>query len=321
MIRQKRFQAALFQDMDEERPCLQPLNMPWATEAAGRKVAHDLLEHAPGDDGSIMSELTALGSSLWIHRDRVDRQSDYARQVSLAMIKYSSAIVPPVPAGILRWCEFQGIVQRELAFLKAGVPAADILDWMTLGWQRAIDQFGRGNSEIVYEALIKVTNDVDAFLHQHISADTVGSEVIVTVDFGDIRTTNFANQRQKPSASVTIELSKSRHRHFGDSLDILTEIGAELYRYRFDREAKEAQDQLLRILLPTLQLLFNDVPHQVGAEIGKPSDAEFAVRLDRSPLCQASKGLQAAIFEGWRLAGAGNLSAISPNSRFTWRAR
>lgn len=45
---------------------LQPLDMPHADPLGGMAVAHDILEHFPGDDGGVEAELQALGASLWV---------------------------------------------------------------------------------------------------------------------------------------------------------------------------------------------------------------------------------------------------------------
>lgn len=60
---------------------LRPLAMPEADALPGMTVAHDLLEHFPGDDGSVEAEFMALGASYWLRcesgfnesRSRVNR--------------------------------------------------------------------------------------------------------------------------------------------------------------------------------------------------------------------------------------------------------
>lgn len=51
---------------------LRPLDMPHADANGGMAVAHDLLEHFPGDSGSIADELMALGASYLLRG-----QTDY----------------------------------------------------------------------------------------------------------------------------------------------------------------------------------------------------------------------------------------------------
>jgi hypothetical protein len=48
---------------------LRPLAMPEADPLPGMTVAHDLLEHFPGDDGGVEAEFMALGAAYWLRHE------------------------------------------------------------------------------------------------------------------------------------------------------------------------------------------------------------------------------------------------------------
>jgi hypothetical protein len=45
---------------------VRPLDMPHADPLSGMAAAHDMLEHFPGDDGSIADEFQALGAAIYV---------------------------------------------------------------------------------------------------------------------------------------------------------------------------------------------------------------------------------------------------------------
>lgn len=67
---------------------LRPAWMPHADPMPGMAVAHDLLEHSPGDDGGIEAELQALGASFFIrgytdyHASKGQAITDHAAHVA-----------------------------------------------------------------------------------------------------------------------------------------------------------------------------------------------------------------------------------------------
>lgn len=67
---------------------LRPLDMPHADPLGGMAVAHDLLEHFPGDDGGVEAELQALGASLYVrdldhyYLQRPSHRSDAAENIA-----------------------------------------------------------------------------------------------------------------------------------------------------------------------------------------------------------------------------------------------
>ena len=73
MILERRFRIEMSELYGELGLC--PEDMPNADPVMGMAAAHDLLEHEPGDDGSIAAELRALGAACWL-RETIEPKYD-----------------------------------------------------------------------------------------------------------------------------------------------------------------------------------------------------------------------------------------------------
>lgn len=193
---------------------LRPLAMPEADPLSGMTVAHDLLEHFPGDDGGVEAEFMALGASYWLRcesgynesRSRVSR--DQAENIAADFPELFRHIrdegftltdpghVEPIEDtstdDALRRCAqmgvdeteqeetYQGNVDPELTTFCLNASVERITGWLRKGYRRATERFDGHDAFTLSETVFgTIEKRLDDWLK---TGDCEGVEIEITID-------------------------------------------------------------------------------------------------------------------------------------------
>ena len=192
-----------------------PVDMPDADPLSGVTCAHDLLEHEPGDDGSLAAEFRALGASLWLRgeTDYHSRNGSRAHPFEHLAADFPALFAhlyfegfpladateaPEVPAGtaeVLRDAVRQGQADTsdehegadgdlgEALATWCGVTTGETLyRWLAIGYAAAVERYAGIDA---YTLAHEVFADIEKRLDVYLAVDAIeGETVTVEVDFG-----------------------------------------------------------------------------------------------------------------------------------------
>lgn len=174
---------------------LRPSDMPDFDPGYGRTVAHDFLEHAPGDDGSIAGELQALGAIQYVRGDSGAFNVDPAELLSndlrelFEFFTFRDYQIEKAPLATEVHHLFEGTWKHMRKTLKSelniGTQHAnhtwddtseraqlapflrhrwDIVRWASIGYDRAAERYGRLGSWRVFHAFQEIEKRAQAFI-------------------------------------------------------------------------------------------------------------------------------------------------------------
>lgn len=198
---------------------LRPLDMPNADPLGGMTVAHDLLEHFPGDDGGVEAEFMALGACYFLrhesgfvngqyggNRDAADAFSGDFMELYRHIAHEGFSLTDPGPEAPIE-CEYtetalNGIVRKGLALTREEIADAcdddsdelhtfcstqtgeRILGWLRRGYRKATERFENVDAYSLAEVVFK---GVETRIDNYLKSDPMeGTEIEVTIDLSTL---------------------------------------------------------------------------------------------------------------------------------------
>lgn len=201
---------------------LRPLAVPDADPLVGMTVAHDMLEHFPGDDGGVEAELMALGASFWLRCEsgyndsRSTVKRDQAENIAADFVELYNHIndgfslndpgnVEPIEDEYadegLRRCARMGVdetkqemtyqdeedeLPEELVEFCSDESVRRITGWLRKGYRKATERYEGHDAYTLAESVFRV---IEERLDNWLKVAEEGTEIEVTVDLENYNVT------------------------------------------------------------------------------------------------------------------------------------
>lgn len=201
---------------------LRPVDTPHADPLSGMAVAHDLLEHEPGDSFDVPGELKALGAMIVVRdfglywHNQGSHDPDPASHIVADLaevyrhVVYERMALPGTPGALGHRTLDDDEAERIVMDATRGKPFRDWFEdfeddvyprdreintmraWMRLGFRIARHRYRAQPGWRLCEAFTQIENDADAFVRDY--EDWPGLRVAFRLDLERMRLTIEANE-------------------------------------------------------------------------------------------------------------------------------